>query len=301
MLTRDGSMPQRRQCGASVNYFRMLELDPTFREAQIKLEQVTARGTARVAARVKPITISVVVHVVYKKASENISDAQIQSQINALNLDFRAKNSDAHNTPSVWKALIADTNIDFAFATLDPSGNPTTGITRTQTDKLNFSGNDKVKFSTDGGIDAWPTDRYLNIWVCNLAGYLGYAQFPGGDPRTDGVVILHSAFGTTGTATAPFNLGRTVTHEIGHWLNLRHIWGDTNDCSGDDLVSDTPNAQLPNYGTPAFPHPSCNNLPDGDMFMNYMDYVDDGAMFMFTKGQVARMEAAIITYRSGFL
>jgi len=102
-------------------------------------------------------------------------------------------------------------------------------------------------------------------------------------------VVTHTGFGTKGTAAAPFNLGRTTTHEIGHYLNLRHIWGDTPDCSGSDFVADTPNAEDANYGKPTFPSISCNNAPHGDMFMNYMDYVDDKAMFMFTAGQVARM------------
>lgn len=110
-------------------------------------------------------------------------------------------------------------------------------------------------------------------------------------------MILYSAFGTKGAATAPFNLGRTTTHEIGHWLDLRHIWGDTSDCSGSDMVPDTPRAQKPNGGSPKFPHISCNNAPNGDMFMNYMDYVDDAAMFMFTPGQAARMNAALVTSR----
>ena len=113
------------------------------------------------------------------------------------------------------------------------------------------------------------------------------------------MVILHSAFGTTGTAAAPFDLGRTATHEIGHWLNLRHIWGDDGTgCSGDDFVADTPNAGGPNFGAPTFPHVSCNNGPNGDLFMNYMDYVDDVAMFMFTAGQVDRMQAALDGPRS---
>jgi pregnancy-associated plasma protein-A len=151
-----------------------------------------------------------------------------------------------------------------------------------------------VKFKSQGGVDAWPSDAYLNLWVCSLGGgLLGYAQFPGGPAATDGVVILNKAFGTTGTATAPFDLGRTAVHEVGHWLNLRHIWGDTEDCSGTDFVADTPNAQHPNFGKPSFPHISCSNGPSGDMFMNYMDYVDDDSMVMFTAGQVARMRTAL--------
>ena len=136
--------------------------------------------------------------------------------------------------------------------------------------------------------------------VCPLgSGLLGYAQFPGGPKDTDGVVILNTAFGTTGIARPPFNLGRTTTHEVGHFLNLRHIWGDTEDCTGTDHVSDTPGQQLPNYGEPTFPHVSCTNGPNGDMFMNYMDYVDDPAMFMFTAGQVARMRATLSEARKG--
>ena len=168
------------------------------------------------------------------------------------------------------------------MATKDPAGNTSTGITRTKTDRTSFGDDDTVKSSTSGGIEPWPTDQYLNLWVCNLGGgLLGYAQFPGGPPETDGVVILYTAFGSKGAAKTPFNLGRTATHEVGHWLNLRHIWGDTEDCSGTDFVDDTPNQQHPNYGKPGFPHISCSNGPNGDMFMNYMDYVDDDSMFLF--------------------
>jgi hypothetical protein len=138
------------------------------------------------------------------------------------------------------------------------------------------------------------------MWVCQLGGgLLGYAQFPGGPAATDGVVILHSAFGTTGTAAPPFHLGRTATHEIGHWLNLNHIWGDDGTgCSGTDNVADTPNQGGGNTGKPTFPHVSCGNGPNGDMFMNYMDYVDDDAMFMFTAGQATRMQACLDGPRS---
>jgi len=150
-----------------------------------------------------------------------------------------------------------------------------------------------------GGADAWPTDKYLNLWVCDLGnGLLGYAQFPGGPADTDGVVILNSAFGTIGSAASPFDLGRTAVHEVGHWLNLNHIWGDTSDCTGTDHVPDTPGAQLPNYNKPVFPHVTCTNGPNGDMFMNYMDYVDDDSMVMFTTGQSARMQATLAGPRS---
>ena len=264
------------------------------------LEHATMRRMAVGAeARVGIATIPVVVHVVYNIASENISVAQIKSQISALNRDYRAANPDKSKVPTVWKGLVANARIQFALATKDPNGKPTAGITQTKTTRASFGDNDAVKTASTGGVAGWPSTRYLNIWVCTLAGgLLGYAQFPGGPKKTDGVVILNTAFGTTGTAKAPFNLGRSVTHEVGHWLNLRHIWGDTEDCSGSDMVADTPNAATPNFGKPNFPHVSCGNGPNGDMFMNYMDYVDDNAMVMFTTQQVARMQTALDGARS---
>ena len=289
--------PRRRQCGSMENHERLSEAYASFRTNQNRIESFTARSISTgLASRVarQLITIPVVVHVVYRTDEENISDAQVKSQLAVLNEDFRATNTDAKNAPAVWKGLVADANIRFALATKDPKGKTTTGITRTATTRASFGADDSVKTKAGGGAPAWPAGRYLNLWVCNLGGgLLGYAQFPGGPSKTDGVVILHAAFGTSGTATAPFDRGRTATHEIGHWLNLRHIWGDENDCSGTDHVSDTPNAQLPNYGSPSFPHVSCDNGPNGDMFMNYMDYVDDAAMVMFTPGQITRMNATL--------
>jgi Pregnancy-associated plasma protein-A len=288
---------RRRQCGAMQEYERLLEEQPSFRVNQQRSEEFTARAistgeASRVARRL--IKIPVAVHVVYGRDRENISKSQINSQITVLNRDFRATNANVSKVPEAWKGLVLDAKIEFALATRDPDGKPTDGVTRTKTERAQFGTGDDVKTKAGGGAPPWPSGRYLNIWVCNLGGgLLGYAQFPGGPARTDGVVILHSAFGTRGTAQAPFDRGRTTTHEIGHWLNLRHIWGDTLDCSGGDRCPDTPNAAGPNYGSPTFPSVSCNNGPNGDMFMNYMDYVDDAAMFMFTAGQVTRMNATL--------
>jgi hypothetical protein len=288
---------RRRKCGAMEVHERLEETYVSFRVNQDRIRRFTDRsiesGEAQRALDTL-VTIPVVVHVVYRTEEQNISDAQVRSQINVLNQDFRAQNADASNVPTVWQGLVADANIRFALASTDLSGNPSSGITRTQTRRRSFGTNDAVKSKARGGASPWPTDRYLNIWVCNLDGdLLGYAQFPGGPARTDGVVLLYSAFGTEGAAEAPFNLGRTTTHEVGHWLNLRHIWADTIDCSGTDFVADTPNAQMPNYGTPTWPRISCGNGPNGDMFMDYMDYVDDAAMFMFTVGQATRMNATL--------
>jgi len=280
-------MPEYRQCGVQQVNERLTEQDPNLRAKQLRIERACQRSIEQgEAQRVwrKLITLPVVVHVVYKTDEENISDEQVASQIDVLNLDYRGTNPDRANIPDAWTSLAADANIQFELAE----------ITRTQTERDSFGTGDTVKRTADGGIDPRPTTKFLNIWVCNLGeGLLGYAQFPGGPAKTDGVVILYTAFGTTGAAAAPFNLGRTATHEVGHWLNLRHIWGDKTDCSGSDQVSDTPKAQMPNYGTPTWPHISCNNGPNGDMFMNYMDYVDDAAMFMFTQGQAARINATL--------
>ncbi len=286
-----------RQCGAQQVNERLYELDPKLRDRHVRIEDECRRSIEKgEAQRVwrKLITIQCVVHVVAKTDEENISDEQIESQIEVLNQDYRGTNADRSKIPDSWSSLAADPNIEFALAGKDPKGKPTNGITRVQTTRDSFGTGDSVKTKAGGGTPPWPTDRYLNFWICNLGeGLLGYAQFPGGPARTDGVVILYTAFGTKGAASDPFNLGRTATHEVGHWLNLRHIWGDTNDCSGSDHVSDTPRAQMPNYGKPDWPHISCSNGPNGDMFMNYMDYVDDAAMFMFTQGQAARMNATL--------
>ena len=287
--------PLRRTCGTMSMHHALLEQVPSFRAAQTRLEHASAAALrAGVAMRTGITLIPVVVHVLWNKPAENISDAQIQSQIVVLNRDYRATNPDRTKTPAPWKGLVADARVEFALATTDPAGKKTTGIERTKTSKLSFKADDSMKTVRGGGAAAWPADRYLNIWICTLGdSLLGYAQFPGGPRATDGVVILNTAFGTTGTAAKPFNLGRSATHEVGHWLNLRHIWGDTEDCSGGDFVADTPNAETPNFGKPRFPHISCGNGPNGDMFMNYMDYVDDDAMFLFTSQQVVRMHTAL--------
>ena len=286
--------PTIRKCGAAEVHQRLLQ-DPEYQNNRLQIERHLARFLLfdLAGTRAGITEIPVVVHIVFTTPAK-VTDAQVKSQIAVLNRDYRAKNTDVKNVPAVWTKLVGDARIQFALATKDPKGAATTGITRTTTKTPSFGTDDKVKSAKSGGADPWPTDKYLNIWVCPLGnGLLGYAQFPGGPAATDGVVIAHTAFGTSGTAAKPFNLGRTTTHEVGHWLNLIHIWGDRLDCTGTDDVSDTPIAQRPNYGKPKFPHISCNNGPNGDMFVNYMDYVDDDTMVMFTTGQTARMQAAL--------
>lgn len=240
-------------------------------------------------------TIPVVIHVVYANAAQNVSDAVCKQQIDRLNLDYHKLNTDVGQTPAAFQSLVADAEVQFCLAVKDPSGNATTGIIHKSTTVASWSTDDLVKSSSSGGDDAWDATKYLNLWVCNLGGgLLGYAQFPGGAASTDGVVVLYSSL--PGGA-APYGMGRSATHEVGHWLNLRHIWGDAN--CGDDLVSDTPTAQTSNFGCPTFPHVTCSNGPNGDMFMNYMDYVDDNCMVMFSAGQKARMQSCLFSSRTG--
>lgn len=293
----------QRACGTMQHLQDQLIADPAMEQRMQQLEIQTQNWILQQTKYPRPqavITIPVVVHVVYNTSTQNISDAQVQSQIDVLNEDFRKLNVDVSNTPSVFGSVVADCQINFCLAQRDPNGNATTGIVRKQTSVTSFSSNDNVKRTANGGDDAWNSSQYLNIWVCNLGqGLLGYAQFPGGAAATDGVVILYSAFGRVGTVNAPYHKGRSCTHEVGHWLNLRHIWGDAN--CGNDQVTDTPTQQTSNFGCPSFPHVTCSNGPNGDMFMNYMDYTDDACMFMFTNGQSSRMSAAINTYRTGLL
>ena len=275
----------QRVC-ASTDYLELQKMNDPKRSGNLeKVEEFTRlieQSSHRAVDGI--ITIPVVVHVVYNTTAENVSTAQVQSQIDILNDDFRRLNSDADNA---WSQA-ADTEIEFCLASVDPNGNATTGITRTSTSTTAFNySNDAVKFSSSGGINAWPSSQYMNMWVCDISGgILGYAQFPGGSASTDGVVVDYAYFGDIGTATSPFDLGRTATHEVGHWLNLRHIWGDGG-CSVDDLVTDTPTSDGANYGCP-LTHTSCSSL---DMVQNYMDYTDDSCMNLFTTGQKSRMRA----------
>ena len=292
--------PTVRRCATMDVHRRLLSSSAEYVRARDLIENQTIRKVGRASGRSGVTRVPVVVHVVWNTPDQNISDAQVASEIDVLNADFRRTNPDADNTPAPFLPLATDARVEFFLATVGPDGSQTTGIERRQTSVTGFDSDDAVKSAASGGMDAWPAGDYLNLWACPLGGgLLGYAQFPGGPAATDGVVILQSAFGTTGTAAAPFDLGRTATHEIGHWLNLNHIWGDDGTgCAGTDNVDDTPNQGGPNTGKPPFPTISCSNGPDGDMFMNYMDYVDDAAMFMFSTGQVARMQACLDGPRS---
>ena len=252
------------------------------------------------------INIPVVVHVLWNKAVENISDAQILSAINVLNEDFNRKNADASKTPSLFTSVAGAADVNWCMAVQDPQGKPTNGIIRIQTTKTGFATDNGAKKSgaSFGGSDAWPTDKYFNIWCVNFTDQqlLGYGEFPTNvQTNTHGFCATYKAFGLGGANVAPFNLGRTGTHEVGHCFNLKHIWGDEAQCAADDGVTDTPQQKSENYGVKTFPQgPSaaggcCTASDQSSMFMNYMDYTDDGAMNIFTKGQVTRMLAVLNT------
>lgn len=303
----------QQKCMSHQNLMKHAANNPDFSQHLIDAENALQKKLSKPANRSKAtlITIPVVVHVVYHTSEENISVQQIQSQIDALNADFQLMNADKLSTSHPFYNDVADCQIEFCLTKTDPDGNEHSGITRTYTDSIYYTGNGGVKFSEDGGHDNWDPNKFLNLWVCNFdddLGLLGYASFPSeleDYPDEDGVVVNFRCFGTTGTAGtgdyAENKLGRTATHEIGHWLSLNHIWGDE-EC-GDDYVNDTPPQEWDNSGCPTFPYNdynSCGSDENGEMFMNYMDYVDDPCMVMFTKGQSARIRASIDTFRSAF-
>ncbi len=308
----------QNRCLTHEHHEQLQQTDPNTVLRQQQLQQFTENWVqnhpAQTKSRAAIYTIPVVVHVVYNTAGQNVSDAQIQTQIDVLNEDFQLMNADSLQPAHPFWQYTANSQIEFCLATTDPFGNATSGITRTQTQVSSFDGNGDVKFSSTGGVDNWDPTKYLNLWVCDLSasgGTLGYAAFPSDlstYPAEDGVVIHYECFGTIGTAgqgSFQYNhLGRTATHEVGHWLNLFHIWGDNQPNCGDDLVADTEPADDSNSGFPTFPvdpFNQCGTGANGEMYMNYMDYVDDDAMVMFTAGQAQRMHAALNGPRAALL
>ncbi|MDB4533550.1 M43 family zinc metalloprotease [Vicingaceae bacterium] len=262
--------------------------------------------------------IPVIIHIIHNSnesvgQERNISYAQAISQIDVLNEDFRKQNGDFSSTPAVFQNVAADCEINFCLATVDPNGNTLSevGVNRISATSISGVSNTSSTNIADGYTSAyfnanvkpttqWDPDKYLNMWVAHMGStgsgqLLGYAQFPNSSglpgslanepANTDGVVMLYKAFGNTGNLLPDFPLGRTATHEVGHWLGLRHIWGDAN--CGDDFCNDTPTQAGDNSGCPTHPTPTCTN--SGDMFVNFMDYCDDACLTMFTEDQKARM------------
>ena len=265
---------------------RQMEEDPSLLNRMQELEKFTQNAITAGRLVNGKVEIPVIVNVLYRTAAENISLAQIQSQIDVLNKDFNATNTDFNQVPTLFSTVKANVGISFVLEI----------VNRKVTTKSSWGTRDAMKKTKQGGIDPVSPSTNLNIWVCTIGGgILGYSQFPGGTLATDGVVCDSKYFGVTSDSGSsyPYNLGRTATHEVGHWMNLRHIWGDAT--CGSDLVADTPTHNTANYGVPAYPHYStCAGTPV-EMTMNYMDYTDDRGMYMFSNDQKNRMSAIFLS------
>ncbi len=298
------------RCGTDQYLEEQKLLDPAL-EARMsmldaQLREQIANNPSRTSA---VITIPVIVHVLYSNTAQNISDAKIWEQIATLNRDFAKMNADTTAIPAIFKPIAANTQIQFCLAKRDPQGNATTGINRVFTNNSSFSTNNNIKFTSSGGVDIWDRNKYLNLWIGNLgSGLLGYAQFPGGSSTTDGVVVLYGSVGGPGApgSSSPYHLGRTATHEVGHWLGLYHTFqggcagtSAGNCASAGDQVCDTPPTSSANYGCPSTKN-TCTETPNDmpDNTHNYMDYVDDACMVMFTEGQAQRINGVMSSSRA---
>lgn len=270
---------------------RELRLKEIIRERAISGKSLKTTGE---------ITIPVVFHVVLSRQSL-VTDAQIMAQLDTINKDYAGINAGAEKVPSYFKSLFGQSGIQFCLAQRTPQDAPSTGIVRYSTTKSSFDyTTNQVKHAESGGADAWDTDKYLNIWICDLSGgTLGYATFPDDGVKDEQGVAIDYASLPGGSATG-FNQGKTLTHEIGHYFNLYHIWGDDNGaCSGSDEVDDTPNqSNSTTTCQTGVVTDRCTTTSPGIMYQNYMDYTPDACLYMFTKMQVARMESAFVTYRS---
>jgi hypothetical protein len=215
----------QRTCATTEYQQKALRNDPSLAERISAIERFTNQQVISDQSRdlqATVIKIPVVVHILYHFPHQNISDAQVQSQIAALNRDFRRLAADSANTPAAFKPLAADMEIEFQLAISDPKRRSTTGIIRKYTPIIEWEANDRMKFSSETGDDAWDPSQYLNIWVCSLDQVVGYSSVPGGPQNVDGIVIGYGAFGTINTH-GTYNMGKTAVHEVGHWLNLRHL------------------------------------------------------------------------------
>ncbi|MDR6786072.1 hypothetical protein ABIE26_004458 [Pedobacter africanus] len=293
----------QRSCATDEHFENLIQSKPSIMQIRNSIEAQTQNflRTRMQNRSIDPsgnITIPVFVHVIYSQSNENISLEQIQSQIDVLNRDFNAINTDFSSIPSVFQSVAADFQMSFVLKGVDR---------RASTQVIWDARAELYKSYSTGGLDAVSTNNTLNIWVCNLSNsgsaILGYGTSPGSvDPTQDGVAVSPYCFGTLGYLNYPFDAGRTTTHEVGHWLNLIHIWGNAS--CGTDLVDDTPVHPTENYFCPSFPlYSTCTGQNQIQMTMNYMDYTDDRCMFMFTAGQKARARALFEPngYRRGFV
>jgi hypothetical protein len=293
------------RCGNDIFEQKALLKDPTLRtQFELWMKKKLSEQALTDHARDKTNStyiIPVVVHIIHNGeplgSGSNIPDTQVQSQIRVMNEDYQRLNADASNTPAEFAPVASSIDIQFVLAKQDPDGLPTSGITRKQGTKNSYASTDDVELKSQ---DYWPAEDYLNIWVTNLTGgYLGYTQFPqttlqGTQPPydrlTDGVVVHYKAFGSkldgAFSLLSQYDLGRTATHEVGHYFGLIHVFGDYSGCNTTDYVDDTPVQSDRTFTCPSGPLTQCGHHV---MYQNYLDYTDDACMNLFTAGQVARM------------
>lgn len=306
----------QQRCG-TVEYETHLKKNNPKRETTQQfenwIEKITAAAPSKLKSQAKnqtqaTYTIPVVVHVVHNGepvgTGVNISDAQIASQIKVLNDDFNRLNADRINTPATFQSVAGSFDIQFVLAKQDPNGIASNGISRVQGSKASWSLSDNFQLKSQS---YWPAEDYLNIWVCNLTGFLGYTQFPvsslpglegsSNERLTDGIVINYREFGSIDDGAfdldSRYNKGRTLTHELGHLFGLRHIWGDGSNCTATDYVNDTPSQSGSTSGCPSHPRLDCGSPQQPRMFQNYLDYTNDACMNLFTQGQVSRMSIVL--------
>jgi len=306
------------------------ELSPGFEEHVDEQFELAKHTPLTKTEKSTKYTIPVVVHVVYNTEDQNLEDSVILRQIETLNEDYQRTNADTANMRPDFDIVKGSPNIEFELTQTNPQGQPSTGITRTETSQETFgdigliSGDfselEKVKQTAEGGHDPWDQSRYLNIWVCNMEVFnspalLGYATPPAGLPNwppgsnpnlIDGVVIQYQAFGSNNpnvldAGQGPVTvMGRTTTHEVGHYLGLRHIWGD-GDCNEQDGIDDTPNAEDQSQQDCDDTKNTCVDTIQGtdlpDMIENYMDYSAETCQNSFTQGQVDLMRGVLNNQR----
>lgn len=329
------SAQQDMPCG---NHQQILHLEEKFPGYRASMDQQylnlvnNSKFKLRLSVEDTIYTVRVVVHVVYNNSAQNVSDSLIRSQLRVLNESFRKRHADTNKTRSIFKSRSQDVGINFVLADKDPNGNPTTGIIRKSTSVTTFGGSanyDKQKRTSQGGDDAWDPARYMNIWICNMQAssssvVLGYATPPYGHmnwpssswPTSDalsGITIHYTVFGyknplATGPLFGNSTEGRTCVHEVGHYLGLRHIWGDDdmfggNTCTMDDYIDDTPLQGPRSYFDCNLGVNSCSqgNPDEPDMIENYMDYSRETCQNMFTKEQIDVMRLALVKYRYGII
>lgn len=287
---------QNASCGIDSFYFKKVFDNDDLKEKAVNVFQKQKSNNFIQLRSV--LIIPVVFHIVYSNEEENICDELIYSQLDKLNEDFALQNADKSSIPNEFKNLAADTEIQFCLVNTDSVGKPMNGITRTKTSKKGIGLSDDLFFTEKGGKTAWNTEGYLNIWIADLGTKItGFAAMPLQTATYRDGVVLHYKY-TGFNKNKYYGLGRVGVHEVGHYLGLTHIWGTKNGCDDDDGIEDTPQ-QATNYkGCPAYPKQSCGI---SSMFMNYMDYVDDPCMVMFSKGQKERMIATLMTSRQSLL